>query len=108
MATLNLAPGAYAITAKTVITDDLSTAGVYVFCDLLPDNAAEGAPGTDLSATMVGPDSRRQTVTLMLTHTFAVAGTVTLKCRPTNPPTTTDVGAELTKIVAVKVDSETH
>jgi hypothetical protein len=103
VATLSLPPGAYAITAKTVIADDATSVPVYVFCSLAADSSVE-----DTSATMVSPASRRQTVTLMLTHTFAATGTVTLKCLPSNPPTTTDVVAELSKIVAVQVDSEIH
>jgi hypothetical protein len=57
---------------------------------------------------MVGIGSARQTVTLELTHTFTSPGTITVSCQPTNPAATTNVGAELTKIVALKVDRETH
>jgi hypothetical protein len=104
---LNLPPGAYAISAKTVIADDASAGSVYVFCSLATSGAGD-TPDVDTSATMVGANSRRQTVALMLTHTFPAAGTLTLTCLPSNPPDTTDVVTELTKVVAVKVGSETH
>jgi len=102
VASLALAPGAYAVTAKTVIADD-SAESVYVFCSLLA-----GASKEDTSATMVGTDSARQTVTLAFTDTFNSPTTVVLTCLPTNPATTTNAGAELTKIVAIKLGSETH
>jgi hypothetical protein len=102
LASLALAPGAYAVTAKTVIADD-SAESVYVFCDVLA-----GATTEDTSATMVGTNSARQTVALAFTGTFNSPTTVVLTCRPTNPATTTNVGTELTKIVAIKVGSETH
>jgi hypothetical protein len=102
VASLALAPGAYAVTAKTVIADD-SAESVYVFCKVLA-----GASTEDTSATMVGTDSARQTVTLAFTDTFNSPTTVVLTCLPTNPATTTNAGAELTKIVAIKLGSETH
>jgi hypothetical protein len=86
----------------------LDADSVYVFCDLVADDAAEGTADSDTAATMIGPDSRRQTVALMLTHTFTAAGTAKVKCRPTNPTSTTNVAVEFTKIVAVKVGSEVH
>jgi hypothetical protein len=101
--TMSVDAGAYAIQAKTVVADDASES-VYVFCFLDVNNPAD----EDLSATMVGTGSARQTVALQLTHTFTSGGTITLSCQPTNPPGTTNVGVELTKITAVKVDSETH
>ena len=91
------------IPSKTVITDDAS-GSVYVFCDLSVDNPTDH----DTSATTVGTASARQTVALELTHTFASAGTITLSCEPTNPANTTNVGTELTKIMAIKVGDETH
>jgi hypothetical protein len=103
LATIGVGPGAYAIQAKTVVTDD-SSGSVYVFCDLTVENPTDD----DRSATMVGTASARQTVALELTHTFASAGTITLACDPTNPANTTDVGTELTRIVAIRVGNETH
>jgi hypothetical protein len=103
VATIGVGAGSYAIAAKTVITDDAG-GRVYVFCDLSVDNP----PDHDTSATMVGTASARQTVALELAHTFASAGTITLSCEPTNPANTTNVGAELTKIMAIKVGNETH
>ena len=91
------------IAAKTVITDDAG-GSVYVFCDLSVD---EPAGPRQIPATMVGTASARQTVALELTHTFASAGTITLSCEPTNPANTTNVGAELTKIMAITVGNET-
>ena len=103
VATMNVGAGAYAIQTKTVVADDAAES-VYVFCFLDVNNPAD----EDISATMVGTGSARQTVVLQLTHTFTSAGTITLSCQPTNPPNTTNVGTELTKITAVKVDTETH
>jgi hypothetical protein len=102
LATLTLAAGAYAVTAKTVLAND-SPGSVYVFCQLDAGKSME-----DLSATMVGTNSARQTVTLGFTDTFSSPTTVVLTCRPTNPPTTTNVVGELSKIVAIKVGSESH
>jgi len=104
VATLAVQAGAYVIQAKTVVTDDSTGESVYVFCDLTVDNPSDG----DTSATMVGADSARQTVTLELTHTFTGAGAITLTCEPTRPANTTNVGAELTRIVAIKVGDETR
>jgi hypothetical protein len=103
IATMNVPPGAYAIQAKTVVADDAAESA-FVFCNLDVNNPAD----EDTSATMVGTSSARQTVTLELTHTFTSAGTITLACQPTNPPATMNVGTELTKIVAIKIDGETH
>lgn len=103
VATMGVGAGAYAIAAKTVITDDAG-GSVYVFCDLSVDNP----PDHDTSATMVGTASARPTVALELTHTFAGAGTIRLSCEPTNPADTINVGTELTKIMAIKVGDETH
>jgi len=101
--TMSVDAGAYAIQAKTVVADDASES-VYVFCFLDVNNPAD----EDISATMVGTGSARQTVALQMTHTFTSGGAITLSCRPTNLPNTTNVAVELTKITAVKVDSETH
>jgi hypothetical protein len=103
IAAMDVAPGAYAIQAKTVVADDAAESA-FVFCDLDVNNPSD----EDTSATMVGTGSARQTVTLELTHTFTSPGTVTVTCQPTSPPATTNVGTELTKIVAVKVGRETH
>ena len=103
VATIGVGAGAYAIEAKTVVADD-AAGSVYVFCDLTVDNPTDD----DTSATVVGTASARQTVALELTHTFASAGTITLSCEPTNPANTTNVGTELTKIIAIKLGDETH
>jgi hypothetical protein len=103
IATLNVPSGSYAIQSKTVLADD-STGSVYVFCYLNVSSPSD----EDSSAALVGRNVARQTVGLMLTHTFLGAGKIVLSCQPTRPATSADVVAEMSRIVAVKVDSITR
>jgi len=102
LASMSVEAGAYALEAKTVITDD-GNENVYVVCHL----DADAPTADDTSLTMVGGPSARQTVALELAHTFTSAGTITVSCEPTRPANTTNVGTELTKIIAIKLGSET-
>ncbi|HEY4348880.1 MAG TPA: hypothetical protein VGM80_14955 [Gaiellaceae bacterium] len=103
VATLHVPAGSYSITAKTVLGDDAS-GNVYVFCYL----NVNGPDDEDSSAAMLGRNSARVTVPLELTHKFSGAGTIALSCEPTRPTSSTDVAAEMTRIVAVRVDSLTR
>jgi hypothetical protein len=95
----NVAPGSYAISAKTIVQpNSVATGdGTYrVFCTL---DAGGGV--TDLAE-----ESRSEhipTLGMHVTQTFAATGSIVLRCRSTEASQ-----ARNSKIVAIKVDSSTR
>jgi hypothetical protein len=102
VATLRLGPGAYAISAHTTVaysSGPLTSA--QITCTL-----TAGADGDTAQAGFTSTP-QRTTLPLMLTHTFAVAGVTTLRCAVANTSAAVYTAA-VTKVVAIKVASETH
>jgi hypothetical protein len=104
VATLHLGPGAYMLSAHTTVafassTTPLTTA--LVTCTL-----TAGADG-DASQAEFTSTPQRTTLPLVLTHTFAAAGVATLRCAVASSSGAVYTAA-VTKVVALRVASETH
>jgi hypothetical protein len=98
----NVEPGAYLVYAKTWLdVQPVSDASGYATCTLLA-----GGDSDQSSVNMGGLAQQvsRATLMTMVTHTFASPGTITLSCQKNLAAVT----ANWTKIVALKVGTETH
>jgi hypothetical protein len=76
------APGDYVLTAKTILNNNQTTAGVQVTCTLYAEGVPIDAAVTTLEvkAVLGGPNASTDTVSAMGTHTFAASGTAALQC----------------------------
>lgn len=97
----NLPAGAYAISAKANITRLAGGNPGIGGCTLTAEGDSDGANTTLQNGLIIG-----STVTALLTHTFAGAGTVTLSCTANGG--TSQWLASQNKIIAVKVARETR
>jgi hypothetical protein len=103
IATLHgLAPGAYVISAHTTV---VYASGAFTPA-LIGCQLVAGAD-TDAAQAEFTSTPQRTTLPLELTHTFAAVGVATLRCSVANASAAAYT-ASVTKIVAIKVASETH
>jgi hypothetical protein len=92
----NVAAGAYAIFAKTIVDPGIVDAAWTATCTL-----DAGSGHTD-SAEFTRND-HNATLSMEVTRTFAATGSIVLSCRSTQA-----AEARVSKIVAIKVDSATR
>jgi hypothetical protein len=102
----SVVPGAYAISAKTIIDTTQANTNWIVECTL---DAGGGMTDTSEFEFDVEPDyvdldvEHRATLSMEVTRVFAATGSIVLRCKSTDP-----ANAMMTKITAIKVDTVTH
>lgn len=77
LGTLNLSAGSYMLIANGTLNTN-NAANQSFDCRLTAESDVDGAGGTNLLT--ITPQDDRENTTLMLTHTFAAAGTATFSC----------------------------
>jgi hypothetical protein len=102
----NVVPGAYTISAKTVIDTTQANTNWIVTCTLDAGGGYTdiGQFEFDVEVDYTDVDvEHRATLAMELTRVFASTGSIALRCQSTDP-----ANALMTKITAIKVDTVTY